>query len=95
MTTVAARLRAARASDALTVALLTLASRGIRPACGDAETRHLWTSDNEHERNLAVRACTGCPVLVECGEAAHANDERHGVWGGRDYTRRPGRPKVA
>jgi Transcription factor WhiB len=94
MSTIAARVRAARAS-ALTVALLTLASQGLRTNCSDPAIHGYWTSDNEAERSLAVRACTGCPVLVECGEAAEVNDERHGVWGGRDFTRRPGRPKVA
>jgi hypothetical protein len=39
--------------------------------------------------------CAGCPVLVECGTAATANDERWGVWGGHDRTVRPGRPKKA
>ena len=95
MTTAAARLRASQASDKLTVALLTIASQGVRTNCSDPETHHYWTSDHEPERRLAARARTGCPVLVECGEAATANDERHGVWGGRDLTVRPGQKKAA
>jgi hypothetical protein len=94
MTTAATQLRASQASDKLTIALLTIASQGLRTNCSDPETHHYWTSEHQAERRLAVRACRGCPVLVECGEAATANDERHGVWGGRDYTRRPGK-KVA
>jgi hypothetical protein len=94
MTTPAARTRAAQASDKLTVALLTIASQGIRTNCSDPETHHYWTSEHPPERRLAARACHGCPVLVECGEAAEANDERHGVWAGVDRTVRPGqKPK--
>ncbi len=26
--------------------------------------------------------CAGCPVRSECLDAALANDERYGVWGG-------------
>jgi hypothetical protein len=90
MTTAAARVRASQASDRSTVALLNLASQGLRTNCSDPGTHHYWTSDHEAERALAVRACHGCPVLVECGQAATANDERHGVWAGVDRTVRPG-----
>lgn len=90
MSTTATRLRAARASDRLTVPLLTIASQGVRTNCSDPETHHYWTSEHEAERRLAARACTGCPVGRECGEAAEANDERHGVWAGVDRTVRPG-----
>jgi hypothetical protein len=91
MTTAAARTRAAQASDKLTVALLTIASQGLRTNCSDVETHHYWLSDAPTERALAVRACRGCPVLAECGEAARLNQETHGVWGGRDFSRTPGR----
>jgi hypothetical protein len=84
---------ARQASDKLTIALLTIAVEGLRAHCSDVATHHYWTSEHPSERVLAVRACRGCPVLRECGAAAQANDERHGVWGGRDYTQRPGRPK--
>ena len=30
----------------------------------------------------AKRVCAGCSVRVECLEAALANDERFGIWGG-------------
>jgi Transcription factor WhiB len=95
MTTAAARTRAARASDRLTVALLTIASQGLRTNCSEPETHHYWLSDAPTERALAVRACRGCPVLQPCLDSARLNDERHGVWGGRDFSRKPGRPKAA
>lgn len=89
------RQRAAAASDRLTIALLTAAAHGLRAHCSDAETHHYWTSEEPRERALAVRACSGCPVWDECGAAAEANDERHGVWQGRDHTRPPGRKAAA
>ena len=79
------------ASDRLTIALLTIAVQGLRAHCSDVATHHYWTSDHPVERALAVRACRGCPVFVECGEAADANDERWGVWSGKDYSVRAGR----
>jgi len=32
-------------------------------------------------------------VIVECLTAAHAQQERFGVWGAVDFTHRPGRPR--
>lgn len=35
------------------------------------------------QRELRAKAvCAGCPVRGECLDAALANDERYGVWGG-------------
>lgn len=31
----------------------------------------------------AVAVCQTCPVVFECGEAAHKDGAIHGVWGGR------------
>ena len=71
-----------------TRALVDLAARGLRTHCSDAETHHLWLSEEAHERAVAARLCRGCPALTECGEAAEARRERFGVWGGRDRTLR-------
>jgi Transcription factor WhiB len=84
---------ARRASDKLTVALLNAAVRGERAHCSDPATHHYWTSEHPAERSLAALACRGCPVAAECLAAAIANDERWGVWGGKDFSRRPGRAK--
>lgn len=73
----------------LTNALLEAAGQGRRPHCGDPETHHLWLSENARERRIAEQLCIGCPVLVECGQAAEARRERFGVWGGVDRTRKP------
>lgn len=75
----------------LTRSLIQAASRGLRPHCSQPETHSYWTSEHEGERAHAALWCTGCPVWVECGEAAEANDERHGVWAGVDRSVRPGR----
>jgi hypothetical protein len=82
--------RGSLASDRLTRRLINLAQLGIRPRCSEP-THGYWTSEHEPERRLAAVWCRGCPVLVECGEAAVANDERWGVWAGVDRSVRPGK----
>ena len=86
---------ARQASDALTRRLIDLARQGIRPRCGDYETSHYWTSEHEAERKQAAQWCTGCPMFLPCGQPAEANQERWGVWGGRDRTVRPGKAAAA
>jgi hypothetical protein len=38
------------ATDALTRALITIASQGLRTHCSDPATHHLWLSEHEPER---------------------------------------------
>ena len=80
--------KADAASEALTRALTTTASRGLRPHCGELGSEY-WLSDDEVERRMAVVLCRGCPVVVKCREAADTRDEQWHVWGGKDYTREP------
>lgn len=35
--------------------------------------------------NAAIAVCQGCPVRTRCLEAAIANRETTGVWGGRNF----------
>jgi Transcription factor WhiB len=79
------------ASGKLTSRLIDLARQGIRPQCGNAETSHYWTSEDEQERQLAAAWCDGCIVWAECREAAEANRERWAVWASKDYSIRPGK----
>jgi hypothetical protein len=72
---------------------IELARQGLRPRCDVGETSHYWTSEHEVERALAALGCDECLVWAECHEAAELRDERFGVWGGVDMTRRPGRAK--
>ena len=87
--------RARVASDALTLALVNAATQGVKPRCADPETHTYWLSEHPGDRAQAVRWCRGCPVLEPCGEAAQANNERFGVWAGKDRTRHPGRKAEA
>lgn len=80
-----------RVTDQLTRALLDLAARGERTHCSDPATHHLWLSEIKAERAEAAKLCRGCPVIIPCGQAATARQERWGVWGGRDFSRKPGR----
>jgi hypothetical protein len=80
---------AAQATERLTTALLEAARQKQRPHCGDPATHHLWLSDSAAERRVAAILCAGCPVFDPCGEAATARAEPFGVWGGRDFTRKP------
>jgi hypothetical protein len=45
------------ASDALTLALLDLTARGERTHCSDPTTHHLWLSEHESERAVAIMLC--------------------------------------
>jgi Transcription factor WhiB len=80
-------------TDQLTMALINAASQGLRPHCSDPTTHRLWLSEHESERQVAVMLCRHCPVLTVCRDTAEQRDERFGVWGGRDFSRRPGRAK--
>jgi Transcription factor WhiB len=81
------KIAAALAADRLTKALIDIAAQGLRHHCADPERGHLWLSEHEPERALAVRLCAGCPVELECWAASVARDERFGVWSGIDRTR--------
>ena len=83
------------ASDQLTRALLDMAARGERTHCSDPATHHLWLSEDQRDRDIAVMMCTHCPVLTVCRDTAELRDERWGVWGGIDRSVRPGRKKAA
>jgi hypothetical protein len=86
--------RGMAASERLTRALLQLTAQGLRPHCDDTQLGWLWLSETPSERAVAVVLCGGCPVKAPCRAAAEANQERFGVFGGKDYTRRPGKKKV-
>jgi hypothetical protein len=85
---------ASAASDALTLALLGLAATGERTHCSDPTSHHLWLSEHDTERAIAITLCDHCPVLTVCRDTAEQRDERWGVWGGVDRSIRSGRPKV-
>ena len=87
--------RGREASDRFTRALLDLAAAGLRTHCSDPTTHHLWLSEHDNERATAVMLCDRCPVLTVCLQTAEQRDERWGVWGGRDFSVRPGRKKAA
>jgi hypothetical protein len=86
---------AREASERLLRALITTAARGQRTHCSDASLSELWLSEHEPEGAEAARLCIGCPVWVECRNAAEEHDERWGVWAGHDFTRRPGKKLAA
>jgi hypothetical protein len=81
------------AGEALTHALVVAATQGQRTPCSDLAIRDHWVSEQEKQRRQAARWCVEwqCPVLTECGQAAEANDERWGVWGGTDHSQRSGK----
>lgn len=83
------------ASGPLTAALLQLAVTGCRPRCSDPETHSYWLSEDKLERVQAVAWCSGCPILEACRQNAELLDERFGVWGGVDRTKRPAKLKNA
>jgi Transcription factor WhiB len=87
------RILSGEASLRLTRALIDAATVGVRPRCGDGETSYLFLSEDEHDREQAVRMCSGCIVHAECGEVGRF--QSFGVFGGRDRTRRQKREDAA
>lgn len=72
------------AQERLTLALVHLAADGGRPPCGDYNGHELWTSDDQHDREIAAARCSACPLIRACHDAAEEADERHHVWAGVD-----------
>jgi Transcription factor WhiB len=81
-------------TNTLTLALLGLAELGLRTHCSDPASHHLWLSERDAERATAVMLCDHCPILTVCRDTAEQRQETWGVWGGKDFSRRPGRKKV-
>ena len=75
------------ATDRLHHALAELVDTGHRPAC--INQPGLWVSDDRADRDIAVRLCAGCRVIVECAAAAKEIHARFGVWAARDRTALP------
>jgi hypothetical protein len=48
------------ATTKLNTALITMASRGGRPRCADPIDHQLWTSEHQHDRDIAAQWCSGC-----------------------------------
>jgi hypothetical protein len=55
------------ATDPLTLALLNMASRSERTHCSDPTSHHLWLSEHEQERVVAVQLCDHCPSFIHAG----------------------------
>jgi WhiB family redox-sensing transcriptional regulator len=49
----------------------------------------LWftTERDSYEHHQAIRICNGCDVKGECLKLARKRRERHGIWGGVDFTK--------
>jgi len=41
----------------------------------------------QDRRELALFVCAECPVRMHCLNYALCNEERHGIWGGIDFSR--------
>jgi hypothetical protein len=66
---------------------------GDRPRCSDPIDHQLWTSEHQQDRDLAAKWCQGCQLLELCHDAAVEREETWGIWGSKDFSIRPGRPK--
>lgn len=73
------------AHDTLAGALRSLLDGGRWPVC--TQDPDAWLSEEPEERAEAARWCADCELLDPCWVAGI--DERFGVWGGLDRTRRP------
>jgi hypothetical protein len=41
-----------------------------------------WSSYKNADADQAFDLCVDCPLMVQCGNFARANQEEYGVWGG-------------
>lgn len=65
--------------------LRLMEEQGRQPVC--AARPDDWHDARPNVRAEAAEACTWCPALDACRAFATANGERHGVYGGHDFTR--------
>ena len=59
---------------------------------------HRDSADYQHALRIATAICAVCPARAACHRSAVAREERHGIWGGQDFTtdwRRDGRRRRA
>src|SRR5436190_1382966 len=83
-TLIGIRPEAVRAWLTLGDALLRMEHQGRRPVC--ATRPEDWHDARPDVRAEAADACTWCPARAACHAFATANGERHGVYGGHDFT---------
>jgi hypothetical protein len=83
------------ATDLFNRRLLDMAVRGDRVRCSDPVDHARWTSESAEDRAIAALWCAGCQVLTLCHDAAIERGEVWSVFGGKDFSRRPGRKKAA
>lgn len=50
--------------------------------CRQAPDLYFATQTEGHYSQLAIRACSDCPIRQMCGEYAIKHNETEGIWGG-------------
>jgi hypothetical protein len=61
------------------------ADRSCAPVNGTPQ--EAFTSEEKHSRTQAKNRCINlCPYRLECLDYAVEHDERHGIWGGVDFS---------
>lgn len=55
---------------------------------------NFWFPEKNQNANQGRRVCAGCPVRQDCYDAAVANGERFGVWGGVNFVEPKERPRI-
>jgi WhiB family transcriptional regulator, redox-sensing transcriptional regulator len=59
-----------------------------RAACRDVDPELWFPNDRDpNERAQAIRICGTCDVQAQCLKVARKRRERHGIWGGVDFTK--------
>jgi len=77
--------RVGRAYETLNRQLASLAVRGRRVRCQEHDG-HLWLSDDQVDRAIAVTLCYRCEVARPCDDLARAIPASFGVWSGVYHT---------
>lgn len=83
-----------RATRTFRALLRDATDRGSVLPCWDHSDGNPWLSDDHDQRAAAAELCGSCPLTREC--TTYATDIRatFGVFGGHDFTQRPGKRRV-
>jgi hypothetical protein len=73
------------AAETMARELIQLTDRREVPPC--ASGSDLWMSEDQGERAIAARRCTGCPLLTPCAALAAEFKPSFGVWAAVDRTK--------
>ncbi len=75
-------------------ALNELVDVGGAVPCWDRTHGNPWIGESAEEREYAAHRCVPCPLIAACGAMALEQHVSFGIFGGLDFTQRPGKRRT-